>query len=220
MGERHDATDGHDDDRGPSDPGSAADWDERYREVGGRLWSGEPNAALVAEVSDLPPGTALDVGCGEGADAIWLARRGWRVTAVDISQVALDRGRRAAAAAGVEVEWRQADLPADAIDGRFDLVSAQYPVLRHAPGDPGIRLLLDAVAPGGTLLVVHHDLDAGGHAHRHFDPSEYVRPDDVAAHLDGEHWEVVVHERRDRVRPEGSPGPDVPDVVLRARRRR
>jgi len=202
-------------------PRSAEDWDERYQEGGDRLWSGEPNGVLVAEVADLPPGTALDVGCGEGADAIWLARRGWRVTAVDISGVAIERGREVAAAAGVDVDWRQADLPADTIEGTFDLVTAQYPVLRHEPGDPGIRLLLDAVALGGTLLVVHHHFDDGDHDHRpqHFDPADYVRPDDLVPHLDAE-WTIDVHEVRARVRPDGSPGPDVPDIVLRATRRR
>lgn len=74
----------------------AAEWDTRYRERDGAMWSGRPNGRLVAEVADLTPGRALDVGCGEGADAIWLARRGWTVTAIDISDVAVGRAREAA----------------------------------------------------------------------------------------------------------------------------
>ncbi len=88
------------------------DWDRFYAGDGDGtpLGSGEPNPALVAEVSGLPPGTALDVGCGEGADAIWLARQGWQVTAVDPSRVALDRAQAAAQAAGVEITWVHAGL--------------------------------------------------------------------------------------------------------------
>src|ERR671914_249851 len=81
----------------------AAEWDTRYRDAA--MWSGRPNGRLVAEVADLTPGRALDVGCGEGADAIWLAGRGWMVTAIDISDVAVGRAREAAAVAGAEVDW-------------------------------------------------------------------------------------------------------------------
>src|SRR5579871_5362086 len=85
--------------------GQAAEWDARYREREGQMWSGRPNGRLQAEVAGLTPGRALDVGCGEGADAIWLARSGWTVTAIDISDVALSRAREAAERAGVMVEW-------------------------------------------------------------------------------------------------------------------
>src|SRR6478735_6817610 len=99
-------------------------WDERYAGTE-QLFSGAANGVLVTEVADMTPGRALDVGCGEGGDALWLAEQGWRVTAPDVSQVALDR----AAALDVDgrVEWRQADLTASApTPGSFDLVSAQY----------------------------------------------------------------------------------------------
>src|SRR5262252_6672378 len=82
----------------------AAEWDARYNEGDGARWSGRPNGRLRAEVTGLAPGRALDVGCGEGADAIWLARRGWTVTAIDISDVALTRAREAAARAAAAVE--------------------------------------------------------------------------------------------------------------------
>src|SRR5690606_5145575 len=100
---------------------------------------------------------ALDVGCGEGADAVWLARQGWKVTAVEVSQVALDRARLAADAAGVAVEWVHADVTSDAPErGAYDLVSLQYPALPSAGADATIGALLAAVAPNGTLLVVGH----------------------------------------------------------------
>jgi 2-polyprenyl-3-methyl-5-hydroxy-6-metoxy-1,4-benzoquinol methylase len=104
------------------------DWDAMYLERDA-VWSGEPNPQLVAEASDLPPGRALDMGCGEGADALWLAARGWTVTAIDISQVALSRAaaneQRAATPAGA-VEWRHADAAAPPPEARaYDLVSLQ-----------------------------------------------------------------------------------------------
>ena len=198
---------------------SAEDWDNRYTERGQRMWSGQPNGALVTGVEHIVPGTALDVGCGEGADAVWLAGRGWDVTAVDISDVALTRAREAAESAGVEVTWARLDLLAEPLPaGPFDLVVAMYPAFRHTPDDVAVRAVLDAVAPGGTLLFVHHSFDGhDDHRPAHFDPADYVQPHDVARHL-GDGWTIEVHERRDRVRPEGSPGPDVPDAVLRARR--
>ena len=105
-------------------------WDDRYGSAG-RLWSGQPNAQLVEQASGLEPGEALDAGCGEGGDAIWLAGQGWTVTAVDVSQVALDRGAAAAAAAGDgvagRIRWQREDLLTWAPEpGRYGLVSAQY----------------------------------------------------------------------------------------------
>src|ERR687885_1951411 len=97
----------HEHEHGEQHFGAAAqapEWDARYRERDGAMWSGRPNGRLVAEVASLAPGRALDVGCGEGADAIWLAQRGWTVTAVDISDVALGRAREAAELARVVVE--------------------------------------------------------------------------------------------------------------------
>jgi len=139
-------------------------WDERY---GSRdaLWSGNPNPQLVAEAADLVPGTALDVGCGEGADAIWLAERGWRVTAVDISAVALERGAAQAAKRGADVarriDWRHEDLtawvPAEA---SYDLVSAQFMHLPKNVRESFFRVLAAAVTAGGSLLIVgHHPSD-------------------------------------------------------------
>lgn len=196
----------------------AAEWDARYGEAE-RVWSGEPNGALVAEVAELEPRRALDVGCGEGADAVWLARRGWEVTAIDVSRVALDRAARHGRDAGVRVTWVhsglvEAGLPA----GSFDLVSAQYPVLRKTDGALAERTLVDLVAPGGSLLVVHHAID---HEHAHegsFDPALYAMPADVLPLL-GSGWQVDVDQRRPRSISGGSGAHHVDDLVLRARRR-
>ncbi len=196
------------------------EWDARYARVG-RVWSGRPNGSLVREVEGLEPGRALDVGCGEGADAIWLAERGWQVTALDVSQVALERARQAAEAAGVEVARVPAALvDADLPPAAFELVSVHYPALRRTPGDDAVRALLAAVAVGGTLLVVHHaDVDSEHARARGFDPEEYVSSDDVAAAL-GEGWELQVRERRPRDVPESGGGSHhAHDLVLRARRR-
>lgn len=191
-------------------------WDARYGEA--QIWSGEPNGALVAEVADLPPGQALDVGCGEGADAVWLARRGWHVTALDVSRVALDRAAAHAREAGVDIAWVHAGLVEAALPtASFDLVSAQYPALRHTELDAE-RALLGAVAPGGTLLLVTHaDMDPEEMKSRGFDPADYVGIEDVRARL-GEGWTVEVDERRERSISGGSGAHHHQDMVLRARR--
>lgn len=133
-------------------------WEEFYR-GDERAWSGEPNPILVQEVAGLAPGSALDLGCGEGADAIWLARRGWQVTAVDVSRTALDRAARHAALADVagRIDWQLHDLELSFPTGAFDLVSAQF---LHSPVDMSreavLRAAAAAVAPGGVLLVAGH----------------------------------------------------------------
>jgi 2-polyprenyl-3-methyl-5-hydroxy-6-metoxy-1,4-benzoquinol methylase len=116
------------DDTRPPIATAAGEWNARYREHEGTMWSGRANGRLVAEIAHLPPGQALDVGCGEGADAIWLAQRGWTVTAIDVSDVAVGRAGEAAALAGVTVDWISGDaLQTHFAEGSFDLVSVQYP---------------------------------------------------------------------------------------------
>jgi SAM-dependent methyltransferase len=133
-------------------------WETRYQ-GSDRVWSGRPNPLLVREVSDLDPGTALDLGCGEGADAVWLASRGWRVTGVDISRTALERAAGHAADAGVgdRVGWERHELGVTFPEGSFDLVNAQY-LQSPVPLDEieVLRRAAAAVAPGGTLLIVLH----------------------------------------------------------------
>ena len=197
-----------------------AQWDQRYSEFE-QMWSGAPNGALVAEVAGLTPGRVLDVGCGEGADAIWLAANGWSVTAVEVSGVALARAAQHAADANVAVHWVHAGLVEAALPpASFDLVSAQYPALLQTPDAAAERALLDAVALGGVLLLVHH---AGMEDHRHegssFNNAEFVWPRMVAALLDDE-WVIEVDEVRPRAVPEGGAGAHhADDVILRARRR-
>ncbi|MFF2773966.1 class I SAM-dependent methyltransferase [Streptomyces sp. NPDC058052] len=204
------------------DPAVRDEWDQRYSERQ-QLWSGRPNGALVAEVSGLAPGRALDVGCGEGADALWLARSGWDVTALEVSGVALERAAAHARDAGAAVRWVHAGLTDAALPpGSFDLVSAQYPALLRTPGAAAEHALLAAVAPGGVLLLVHH---AGMDEHHpeqdsSFDPADYVWPSMVSALL-GDDWRVEVDEERPRVVPEGGAGAHHHhDVVLKARRLR
>ena len=215
----HDQDHDHNDERFGTDA-QAAEWDTRYSE-GGLTWSGRPNGRLVAEITGRPPGRALDVGCGEGADAIWLARQGWTVTAVDISDVALGRARRAAQAAGVSVEWVQGDVLQGLFDPEtFDLVSLQYPALPKAAGDEAVQSLLDTIRPGGLLLAVYHDLGDEHREHmkaRGVDPADYVGADDLES-LVRDAFTVELRVTEPRIDP--PPGaPSIADVVLRARRR-
>ena len=203
--------------------GSAAqadEWNARYGEQDRAMWSGRPNGRLRVEVGELTPGRALDIGCGEGADAIWLARKGWTVTAIDISEVAVDRARAAAELAGAAVEWMCGDALRTALPASwFDFVSMQYPALPKAVGEPAVRVLLDTVRPGGLLLAVYHDLD---HEHREHmksqgtDPADYLDADELAQLLSDE-FTVELHAVQPRIDPPPD-NPHIADVVLRARR--
>lgn len=199
-------------------------WEDFYRERD-HVWSGKPNPLLVREVAALPPGTALDLGCGEGGDAIWLAERGWRVTAVDVSAIALGRAAAHAADAGVDIVWARHDLSQTFPAGLFDLVSAQF--FHSVVAPPGerektLRRAADAVAPGGLLLVVGH---AGWptwleQEHR---PFEYAFPTTREV-LDSlgppERWDVELEDivEHEMTGPEGQPGTRT-DNLLRVRRR-
>jgi 2-polyprenyl-3-methyl-5-hydroxy-6-metoxy-1,4-benzoquinol methylase len=199
-------------------------WDERYGSAD-RLWSGNPNQRLVEQAAVLAPGTALDVGCGEGADAIWLAARGWEVTGIDVSQVALNRAAEQAARAGAEIaartSWQQVDLlswePASA---QFDLVTAHFMHLPQAEREALHRRLASAVRPAGTLLIVgHHPSDLHTTVGRWNLPGFLFTPDEVAAMLDPDAWRIVVSAApaRQATDPEGRPV-TIHDAVLRAER--
>jgi SAM-dependent methyltransferase len=205
---------------------NAVDWDHRYRSE--RVWSGNPNGTLVAEVSDLEPGRVLDVGAGEGGDAVWLAEQGWTVTASDVSERGLAHVGAEADRRGLSVELLHADANADDPFGgaTFDLVSAQYASIPRTPDDRGLRNLLDAVAPAGTLLVVGHDpapmrapVDTATQS-RMFDADAYLAVADIAKVIraDGA-WAIEVDELRPRPPGAASASHHVDDVVLRARRR-
>jgi SAM-dependent methyltransferase len=193
-------------------------WNERYGSQA-QLFSGNPNGVLVAEVAELAAGQALDVGCGEGGDAMWLARRGWRVTAVDISRVALERAAAAGADVADRITWTRADLTvAPPPAGSFDLVSVQYFPLPRQPDHAALRRLLAAVAPGGRLLVAGHDLaDLPPEHESEFDPAAFYQPSQIAALLD-EHWTVLVDETRPRTAPAPPGTHHAHDTVLLARR--
>ncbi|WP_298752115.1 FAD-dependent oxidoreductase [uncultured Serinicoccus sp.] len=203
--------------------GEEGDWDARYG-TGERMWSGNPNGTLVAEVGGMPPGRALDVGAGEGGDALWLAEQGWDLTASDISGAALEHVGAEAGRRGLEVTLlhRDANAPGAFESGAYDLVSLQYGSFLRTPEQRGLRSLLGAVAPGGTLLVVGHDLSPlrepvdPAEQTRMFDPGAYVGTEEVAAALEAEAgWRVEVFEIRPR--PAGAASTHhVDDVVLRA----
>lgn len=201
-------------------------WNERYASST-RVWSGKPNTELVAQVADLTPGRALDLGCGEGADAVWLARRGWKVTAVDVSDVALERAAGHAADAGVAdaITFERHDLVADFPPGEFDLVSAQFLYARdrdNAARECILRAAARAVASGGVLLIESHsgfpawEAEKHGHAGMVF-PSPQELLDALLLEL--EEWEVLVCAEHERIQnaPDGTPTTRT-DSTLKLRR--
>jgi SAM-dependent methyltransferase len=173
------------------------DWDRRYAEKE-LVWSVEPNSFLVEEASGLTPGKAADLATGEGRNAIWLAERGWRVTAVDYSRVGLDKARQIAKARGVAVDWIEADLlEYEPAPGDFDLVIIFYLQLPWEWMHRVLHSASGAVAPGGTLLLVGHDRTnlEGGHGGPK-DPGVLYTPDEVAGELSS--LEIVEAARRRR----------------------
>ncbi|WP_159449093.1 bifunctional 2-polyprenyl-6-hydroxyphenol methylase/3-demethylubiquinol 3-O-methyltransferase UbiG [Demequina sp. NBRC 110055] len=181
----------HSHDAEPMTDFSRASWEAKYREREA-LWSGQPNAPLVDEVENLAPASALEVGCGEGADAVWLATQGWQVTGVDLSATALARAQVHAEASGVSshVTFTDRELSAVIADhGPWELVTSMY---TH-PGEGGrwlVETLAAAVAPGGRLLVVgHHPTDPHAAEHPDLARSAFAA-EDVADVLDRSEWEV------------------------------
>lgn len=194
----------------------ARQWDERYGHDE-LLWTAEPNRFLVAEVADLRPGRALDLACGEGRNTVWLAEQGWIATGVDFSAVGLDKGRRLAEARHVDVTYELADVTTYRPAPAFDLVIVMY---LHLPDPARGHALANAaggVAPGGTLLVVGHDITnltngIGGPQ----DPAVLYGPDDVVADLPG--LEIVKAERVLRPVTKDGEQRSAIDVLVRARR--
>jgi SAM-dependent methyltransferase len=163
----------------------ARDWDERYA-ASELVWSREPNGFVAAELADLPPGTAVDLAAGEGRNAIWLASRGWSATAVDFSRVALDKGARLAADAGVDVTWVCADATTWQPDEPVDLVVVAYLQVPEADRRRAVRGAVSMLRTGGTFLLVAHDSTnlaegTGGPQ----DPAVLMTAEDVLADLAG-----------------------------------
>ncbi|QDG62129.1 bifunctional 2-polyprenyl-6-hydroxyphenol methylase/3-demethylubiquinol 3-O-methyltransferase UbiG [Pseudarthrobacter sp. NIBRBAC000502771] len=214
---------------------AASAWDERYRSKA-RLWSGKPNPQLVREAGGLRPGKALELGCGEGADAIWLAQQGWSVTAVDVSSVALERARShelaelaresVHASNGTlesRITWQQADLTQWHPGNSYDLVTSQFLHSQELDWRVPLRAAASAVKAGGTLLVVGHHPDRlppwGNDHHQHLDM--FYTGDQLVQELglDEPGWQVEVLTSRERpvTGPEGQEA-TIADVVLRATR--
>ncbi len=199
-------------------------WEDRYRGQE-QIWSGRVNPVLAEVAADLAPGDVLDLGSGEGGDAVWLAQHGWQVTAVDIAQTALARTRSAADVAGVaaRIMTKRCDLASEFPDGSFDLVSAQY---LHSSGDfPRTQVLqraAEAVAGGGRLLIVDHGAPPPwmpeDHAHHHdFPPVQEVFD---SLQLVADYWETdrLETSRRQATGPSGETGELIDNIILATRR--
>lgn len=210
-------------------PDHGQDWEEIY--TGEQVWSGNPNVALVnafsGPLADLTPGRAAEIGCGEGADAVWLAQRGWKVTAIDPAQGAIERGASAESAVGQEIAhpitWvrgglldvSQDDLPA----GGFDLVTVFYPALTHT-GDADVEeRLAGMLASGGTLLLVGHLRMDEERAREHgFDLNTLVSVPDMADYLEA-HGFLVERSIAERDVTEGAGAHHHEDIIVIARKK-
>ncbi len=203
-------------------------WEARYRSTRGeegRVWSGRVNAAVEREVSALSPGTALELGCGEGGDALWLAARGWTVTAVDISATALAVGAAETERVGLadRIDWVRADLSTWEPSSTFDLVTSAFlhsPV--ELPREEVLRRAASAVTPGGRLLVVGHGAAPPGSrlSHEQHDGPPLPTPEEVLASLElTDGWTTETGELAERAAV-WRDGSDVTlvDAVLRVRR--
>ena len=195
----------------------ATDWDARYAATAELEWGAAPNRWVAAELADLPPGRACDLAAGEGRNALWLASRGWDVTAVDFSGAALGKGRPLAEERSLPVTWVQADVRRYAVEARaYDAVILAYLHLYDAERRAVLRAAAEGLAPGGVLVVVGHDTTnltegVGG-------PKEAAvlfTPDDVVADLTG--LDGLVVERAERVRRTVADAEAI-DALVRVRR--
>ncbi|HEU4514762.1 MAG TPA: class I SAM-dependent methyltransferase [Nocardioidaceae bacterium] len=193
----------------------AHDWDRRYAEAE-LVWSAGPNRFVASELADLSPGRAIDVAAGEGRNSIWLAERGWHVTALDFSQAGLDKGREIQARRGPDlpIDWVRADAVEDDLgQDLYDLAVIAYLQLPADQRRTAVRRTFGALKDGGTLFVVAHDstnltVGTGGPQ----EPAVLYTAEDVLADLDGERFEVV---RAERVAREVPPPEDAPEQAPR-----
>jgi SAM-dependent methyltransferase len=192
-----------------------SDWNRKYADSA-LLWTATPNRFLVAEVAELPPGRALDLACGEGRNAVWLAERGWAVVGVDFADMALAKARQLAAERGVDVELVDADLLEYVPQPLgYDLVCVLYLQLPAHERRTVLERAAAAVAPGGTLLLVAHDLENLEHGHGGpSDPRLLFGAEEVAGELPG--LKLVKAERVQRP-VDGAERPAI-DALVRARR--
>lgn len=208
-----------------ADPSTAAAfWEQRYAESD-RIWSGRVNAVLADVAGAMTPATALDLGCGEGGDAVWLAERGWTVTAVDISSTAVARGRAVAQQRdlGARLQFLDADLETFDTDERFALVTASF---LHSPTMLDrvavLRRAADFVAPHGHLLITSHAAPPPWASQLHEHAAELLLPNEDLARLayDPDVWATVLCEvrHRDVTAPDGSPATLADGVILLRRR--
>jgi 2-polyprenyl-3-methyl-5-hydroxy-6-metoxy-1,4-benzoquinol methylase len=196
-----------------------AQWWERHYQDTTTGPTGQPSARLMAEVVGATPGTVLDAGCGTGADAVWLARQGWDVTAVDVSPTAVQQARTLAAQQpdAAAIRWLVADLSVWQPPRQYDLVVSQY-VHPDMPFGAFVARLAQAVAPGGTLLIVGHD-HADSHSATHAPQPASIGPEAVFQVLDSNQWDVAKAETDTRQVTHGSTPLTLADVVVRAHRK-
>lgn len=211
-----------------SDQSATEHWNELYDEKD-QVWSGRPNSVLVDSLTGHASGTALDVGCGEGGDAVWLAEQGWTVTAIDVSTTALERAQSAAKSRNVDsqIEWKHLDLTAEMPAGEFDLVSAVFLQSRiDFPREEILKSLAKNVALGGLYLVVSHAaFPPWSNTHNHSDEQPEL-PDLPSAietlnflDLSTDQWEILIcaEQSRDAIDPDGNPA-ELFDAVVLVRR--
>lgn len=208
---------------------AAVEWEARYREKD-QLWSGNPNQVLVDVVSTLAPGRVVDLGCGEGGDSLWLASQGWQVLGLDFSPTAIERARRATAAANLEADFEVVDLEQWQPDGPYDLVVASFfHSHRGLERTAVLRTAAGAVVPGGHLFILGH-AEPPPWSRSHADkeggsdedgapqgPQNLLGPEEEVSTLNlGEEWRVVISETRERsaVGPDGLPADLIDSVVL------
>jgi SAM-dependent methyltransferase len=205
----------------PAVEDATAFWEKLYTERD-QIWSGRPNHSLVTIVADIAPGHALDLGCGEGGDAVWLAGRGWRVTAVDIAGTAIGRAAALAERSGVpedRIDWRVEDLSSWRPPGRYDLVSACF---FHSPQEfprtEVLRRAASAITPNGYLLLVGHGaFPPWSQNHDHGDHRFLTPAEEIAElQLDPERWATITSEirRRPATGPDGEQATLDDSVVL------
>ncbi len=197
----------------------AKQWNDRYG-TAEYIWKADPNLFLVEETADLAPGRAVDLACGEGRNAVWLAEQGWTVTGVDFSDVGLDKGRRLAAERGVDVDWVCADATSwEQPEVGYDLVAVFYLQLPADQRRQAMAVAGRALAPGGTLLVVAHDRanltdGTGGPP----DPAVLYTPADVLADLEAAGIHVTVERANTVTRAVAGAERPALDCLVRARR--